>query len=124
MKKILIIDDDTALIEGLQIILEDEGYSVVAVTDCQSMLDVVSVTSKQAPQLIMLDFRLPFKDGGEVAKDLKRDKQTKKIPIIMMSASHNTKMIAEEVGADDFLEKPFDMDDVLRCIARHVGSTS
>lgn len=114
-KNILIIEDDQLLLETLQIILKEEGYKVTFLRDGQS---VSKINRNNLPELIILDFRLPGMNGGEVANYLKNKESTKHVPILMLSASNNAKLIAGESGADDFLEKPFDIEVLLERIQK------
>jgi DNA-binding response OmpR family regulator len=113
-KKILLIEDDSALAEGLQIILEDEGYNVLPMSDGEALMPSVA---QYQPDLILMDFRLPGKDGGELTRSLKETNDTKHIPVVMMSANQqNLREISESVGANAFLLKPFEMDELLNTI--------
>lgn len=73
------------------------------------------------PDLIFLDIWMPGINGKEVTKILKREPLTSKIPIVIVSALNDTKKIAQEVGADGYLEKPFDMDELLGVVKRYLN---
>lgn len=113
--KILIIDDETAILNALQIFLEQEGYDVEAVEKYENFLD-----GKHAnlPDLIILDIILLDEDGREIAKRLKASTHTKHIPIIMISAHPNAATTSLKAGADAFLPKPFDIEDLLDTITK------
>ena len=111
--KILIIDDETAILNALQIFLEQEGYEVDAVEKYENYLDDKSNT---LPDLIILDIILLDEDGREIAKRLKSNARTKHIPIIMISAHPNASVTSLKAGADTFLPKPFDIEDLLTAI--------
>jgi DNA-binding response OmpR family regulator len=115
-KKILVIDDDEAILESIQIILEEEEYEVVTHT---SMLDNEAVV-KISPNLIILDIFLSGSDGRDMAKQLKHDPQTAKIPIIMISALPSAQASAEASGADTFLPKPFDIYNLLELVRKYM----
>jgi DNA-binding response OmpR family regulator len=105
-KTILVADDDRAIVESITAILDLSGYEVLNVLDGTSVLDAV----KASPDLILLDIQMPGHNGQAVCKQLKRQASTKDIPVIMVSASLDVKHKAKVAGADDYLEKPFDMD--------------
>lgn len=115
MKKIiLIIEDDSVLAEGLEILLKDEGYEVFTESDGRGILKKFS---GYTPDLLLVDYRLPYTDGGVIIRKLKSQKDTKNIPMILMSASqHNMQSIAKDVGANAFFVKPFSIDDLMKTI--------
>ncbi len=99
-KSILIIEDDQSLLEGLQIILEDEGYIVRGYENGD---EIEKKALAYTPSLIIVDYRLPKSNGAVIVKKLKKNKRTKQIPIFMMSASQqNMPTIAREAGAEAF----------------------
>jgi len=105
-KTILIADDDKAIVDSIGAILDVLGYEVLKVPDGTSVIEAV----KALPDLILLDIQMPGHNGQTVCRQLKRQASTKDIPVIIVSASMDIKQKAEEAGADDYLEKPFDMD--------------
>lgn len=107
-KKILVADDDRGILEALQIMLESEGYSVET-TDCGSK--VLEFLVK--PDLFLLDVWMSGEDGREVCAALKNKPATRNIPVIMTSANQSTSTTAFQAGADDFLAKPFEIDELL-----------
>jgi len=115
-KTVLLADDEPAIIDALTELLEEVGY-VVRVTTNGNLGDF----PEGYPDLILLDIRMSGVDGGEVCKRLKSSDQTHSIPVIMFSASKDTARIAAAVGADDFITKPFDIDDLLTKIERHIA---
>jgi DNA-binding response OmpR family regulator len=104
-KTILIADDDKAIVDSIGAILDISGYEVLKVPDGTSVLDAV----KALPDLILLDIQMPGHNGQTVCRQLKRQASTKDIPVIIVSASMDVRLKAEQAGADDYLEKPFDM---------------
>ena len=113
-KKILIADDDPAIVDALRLILEEFGYKVITTYDGQKIYRMM----KNGPDLLLLDIWMSGEDGRKICKYLKREKLTKNIPIIMISASHDIKKSATEAGADDFLAKPFDMHELITKIEK------
>jgi CheY-like chemotaxis protein len=116
MKKILVAEDDPGILEVIKIILEGEGYEIISTDDQET---VHSLINDHMPKLILLDIWLSGYDGGKIAKHLKTKPETKHIPIVMISANNETPKIAKEAGADDYLLKPFDIDDLLRIVKKY-----
>lgn len=114
-KKILVADDDPAICEGISMILEDAGYSVATTTNGRTIIEA----KDNFPDIILLDIWMSGMDGRGICKQLKQQKETKHIPIIMISANKDTEKFAKEAGADDFISKPFQMDDLLEKVARY-----
>ena len=106
MKKILIIEDDDHIIELLKFNVENNGYEVDVAMDGREGLNKAV---NDLPDLILLDLMLPSIDGIDICKKLKNKDRTKDIPIIMLTAKgHETdKILGLEIGADDYITKPF-----------------
>jgi CheY-like chemotaxis protein len=119
MKKILVVDDDEGILEVVQIVLESEGYLVQICRNGACLKQQV----QQAPDLILLDVLLSGEDGRELCKQLKRNPQTRHIPVVMLSAHSDANKVASASGADDFLEKPFDVDVLISLVGRHLTPT-
>jgi DNA-binding response OmpR family regulator len=115
-KKILVAEDDQAILEVIKIILEGEGYSVVSAAKEGK---IYSLITEHNPSLILLDIWLSGLDGGKIARNLKNKKETKNLPIVMISANNETDKITRESGADDFLLKPFDINDLLKIVKKY-----
>lgn len=111
VKKILIIDDDEGVLGALTAILEMEGYQVETATNSH-LLD--SQANKNVPNLILLDFLVSGENGKDILKKIKTYKGWSSIPIIMLSAYPNVEKELLDVGADEFIAKPFDMEDLLQ----------
>lgn len=117
-KKILIVDDSPDILELLTLILELESYEVRGIVDG---LELDASVENFHPDLILLDVMLGHVDGRDLCKRLKANNSTKSIAVIMISASHNLSMIAtKQCKPDDFIAKPFDIDDLLQKIARQL----
>lgn len=114
-KKVLIADDNAAIVEALTMILEDEGYAVASTSGSDTVAQVIATL----PNLLFLDIWMPGMNGQEICEHLKHHEQTKHIPIIILSANKDTESIARAAGADGFLAKPFEMDTVLALVAQH-----
>jgi DNA-binding response OmpR family regulator len=118
-KKILVAEDDRAIIEVVKIILESEGYDVFTADQAETVHKTIA---SQKPDMILLDIWLYGEDGGQIAKKIKAQAHTKHLPIVLMSANNETEKITKEVGADDFLLKPFNIDDLLYIVRKYVKS--
>lgn len=116
MKKILVVDDDFSILEALKVGIESEGYEVMAISDGEKTYESVK---KFNPNLILLDYLLSGKDGQEIVRELKSKRETKNIPVIMLSAHPSADKCAQECGADGFIPKPFEFDHLLEVIEKH-----
>lgn len=116
-KKVLVVDDDPSILFFMEAMLEDAGYRVVTTEKGDG---VETLLADNPPQLIILDMLLSGKDGREIARQLKQSEQTRHIPIIMVSAHPGAEKTVRAAGADDFLPKPFEMDDLLALVAKHI----
>jgi DNA-binding response OmpR family regulator len=116
-KKILVVDDEPDILEFLQIILEDEGYTVTT-TDKGEYVE--KLHDGGLPDLILLDVLLSGKDGRDIVKQLKSQDDTRHIPVIMFSAHPSAEEAARACGAEDFVAKPFEIDLLLAKIAQYV----
>jgi DNA-binding response OmpR family regulator len=117
-KKILVVDDDPDILDALQLALEDAGYEV-SITEKGEYAENLRDTNGGLPDVIILDILLSGKDGRIICQRLKSQEDTKHIPIVMMSAHPNAQQSVKAVGADDFLAKPFDVDELLEKIAEY-----
>jgi DNA-binding response OmpR family regulator len=117
-KKILVVDDDPDILDALQFMLEDAGYEVKT-SEKGEYAENLHDSNGGLPDVIILDVLLSGKDGRLICQKLKSQEETKRIPIIMISAHPNAKQSVSAVGADDFMAKPFDMDDLLATIAKY-----
>jgi CheY-like chemotaxis protein len=116
MKRILVVDDDFAILEALNMMLQDAGYETETSTKNGEFIE--RSLKIRLPDLIVLDILLSGHDGRTICKKLKSEEATRKIPIILISAHPNAEKTAFEAGADDFLEKPFSIDDLLAKVER------
>lgn len=107
-EKIMIVDDDVNICELLRLYLEKEGFSTVIVNDG---LSAVETFPKENPSLVLLDIMLPGLDGWQVCRKIRANSS---VPIIMLSAKGETfdKVLGLELGADDYIVKPFDTKEV------------
>ena len=109
MSKILVVDDELNICELLKLYLENEGYTVFTANDGQA---AVTAFQQKAPDLVLLDIMLPKMDGWQVCREIRK---TSSAPIIMLTAKGETfdKVLGLELGADDYVVKPFDAKEVV-----------
>jgi two-component system response regulator VicR len=107
-KKILIIDDDPAILDVLKIVFQDAGYNVVISNTCKIIDDIHEI----APDLILLDVHIPTspKNGDVICMELKANPETQKLPVILVSGETDIEQICSTCGANDYVKKPFDLD--------------
>ena len=108
-EKILVVDDEESILELLRYNLEKEGYSVLSVRDGAEALEVAK---REKPDLVLLDLMLPVVDGLEVCRRLR---QSSNVPILMLTAKREEtdRIVGLELGADDYLTKPFGIRELL-----------
>ncbi len=116
MKKILVVDDDAAILEAIQVSLELENYYVFTATNGKS---AISSAINEQPDMLILDVLLSGDDGRNIVRTLKNTQKTSHIPIVMVSAHSNVRESVIEAGADDFLPKPFDINILLEKVSRY-----
>jgi DNA-binding response OmpR family regulator len=109
-EKILIIEDEEELVKGLKLNLEAEGYEVIWALDGE---DGLAKALRDGPDLILLDIMLPKKDGLDVCRELRRHNVS--VPIVMLTAKREEvdKVVGLEIGADDYVSKPFGVRELL-----------
>ena len=107
--KILIVDDDENICELLRLYLEKDGFETIVANDGEQAVDYAA---KYSPDLILLDIMLPKLDGWQVCREIRKTSET---PIIMLTAKGETfdKILGLELGADDYVSKPFDTKEVI-----------
>jgi CheY-like chemotaxis protein len=117
---ILVIEDDLDLLGLVELLLRDAGYRVRTASDGLQALERVS---EEMPGLILLDMRMPVMNGWEFAHEF-RARHGRACPIVVVTAAENAQLRAAEVEAEAWLAKPFDLDDVLRTVARFISQPS
>jgi len=118
-KKILIVDDEKDLLEILKVKLKDVGYEVLT---AENGRDAIAKAKTQKPDLITLDIIMPDIDGAEVAEELKKDPETKNIPIIFLTCLVTKGEEEKHVkGGRYFMAKPYDASELLQTIEKHLG---
>lgn len=114
-KKIIIVDDDMGILDAISLILEDAGYTILAISDGNKIFKKIE---NFTPDIILLDVLLSGSDGRVICKQLKDNPQTKTIPIVMISAHPTAKLTIKDYGANAFLPKPFEAKELLKIITK------
>jgi DNA-binding response OmpR family regulator len=122
MAKILVVDDETTLVETIRYNLRRDGHNVVTAADGAEAL---AVARRERPDLVVLDLMLPKLDGYEVCRILRREST---VPVLMLTAKDDEvdKIVGLELGADDYMTKPFNMRELMarvRAMLRRVQMT-
>lgn len=117
MTKILIIDDDIQTTTLLEMLLTERGYEATSINDSSSAIQVAKSTN---PDLILLDLMMPDPDGFKVCRKLREDAQFIFTPILIITALDDTdsKIVAYGAGADNYLIKPYDIEELADTIKR------
>lgn len=118
-KNIYIVEDNDDIRELIEYLLGNEGYIVTGFATVGAFKNQLE---KAHPDLIVLDVMLPDGNGMQVANELKSDDAKAKIPILLMSANTNIAYISAESKANDFISKPFDIDDLIARVAKMVAA--
>ena len=110
----MIADDDPSIVDAVEMLLEFEGYEVTSTVDGATTFNDMK---QEQPDLLLLDIWMSGEDGRDICKKIKEDEAIKGVPVIMISASRDIRESAMEAGADDFIAKPFEMNELLQKIA-------
>lgn len=108
--EILVVDDNRDICQLIENILLSEGYDVES---CYNPLEFGSIMKKNKPRLIITDLLMSGYDGRTLTKEIKGNPETENVKIMMMSAHPDAKTLSEKAGVDDFLTKPFEIDDLV-----------
>ncbi|MDT0688042.1 response regulator transcription factor [Autumnicola psychrophila] len=112
MKKIFLVEDDHALRELIGFLLTEKEYEVKAFPTVTSFTKVIN---KELPDVIVMDIMLPDGNGVDLCKSIREEQKTRDIPVLLMSA-HANPSIVNGSGANSFLAKPFDVEELYKCI--------
>jgi two-component system response regulator AtoC len=120
MQRILVADDDAAIRGVLREFLEDEGYVISEAENGPQVLEALNGSDEGHPDLVLMDVRMPGQSGFDVLREARRS-PTEHLPIIIMTAygTSNVAIEAMQLGAYDYITKPFDLDDVLITVQRY-----
>lgn len=111
-KKVVIVDDDVAILDSLGTMLDFEGFEVNTYERGSEVF--THVEKVELPNVILLDMWLSGEDGRDICRQLKEEQATRHIPVLMMSASRGLEHTALESGANAFIAKPFEVEDIIR----------
>jgi DNA-binding response OmpR family regulator len=113
--KIVVIDDDKDILDIIHFILDEEGYEIVV----YDRLGEIEEIAAHQPSLVLLDNKLAGVYSTNLCVELKSNESTKKIPVILVSASEDLEEIAKQCNADAFLMKPFDLKQFILMVKHH-----
>ncbi len=116
-KAILVVDDDPSLRDMIAMTMEMEGFSVLTAADGQEALSAVE---RGMPALILLDMKMPVMNGWQFAAEY-HSRFDRKAPIVVLTAAHDARERAREVGAVGWIGKPFDLDILINTVRRHTS---
>lgn len=118
-KQILIVDDEPAWVKALSLLLRKQGYEVLEATNGR---DALVTLSGSKPDLILSDVRMPDMNGFDFLDQVRRTSKNSKTPVIFLSAvdDYDARKAAKDLGAVDYLVKPFDEKDMLSVLSRHL----
>ncbi|MXS70694.1 response regulator [Flavobacteriaceae bacterium W22] len=112
--KVLVVDDSPAIVDSIGMMLDFEGFRVEKFYKGSDMFKTLSPETK--PNVILMDMWLSGEDGRDICKMVKADENLKSIPVLIMSASRELEQSALDAGADAFIAKPFDINDMIEKI--------
>jgi len=120
MKKILIVDDEQDIVESLKFVLEVADYTCYCAYNGE---DGLRLAKEIMPDLIILDVMMPKINGYKISRLLKYDNKYKDIPILMVTArsQEDDKLIGEETGVNEYITKPFDLDEVVKKVNEYLN---
>jgi len=107
--KILILDDDEDILYFCSVVFENLDFDVVSSPHSD---DIITQVEQAQPNIILIDNWIPGLGGVKAIQELKKREHLNKIPVILFSANSNLAVLAEEAGADSYLKKPFDLDEL------------
>lgn len=117
-KRVFVFDDNTDILELCTIILEDAGYDIKTSSTSNNIIEQVMAYT---PDIIFMDNWLPDVGGIDATRALKAHASLKDIPVIYFSANNDVKSLADQAGADGYLSKPFDIEELEGIINRHLA---
>lgn len=113
-KRVLVVDDDLELASMVELLLSEFGFRAVC---ARNGLEALAQVSRQMPDIILLDMRMPRMDGWEFAREF-RARYDHRARIVVLTAGSNPKKTAQEIGAEGYVGKPFAVNDLIDIVAR------
>ena len=119
MKKILVVDDDQSILDAISLILDDSGYKVYSTLRGQEAIEKIE---EYSPDLVLLDVLLSGVDGRDISRKIKENPRIKKTRVVMISAHPSASTDFKKYKADDFLPKPFGLEELLNIVKKHLSN--
>lgn len=116
MKTVLVVDDEPMLRMIVREILQDEGYAVIEAADGRVIPEIMA---REHPDLVLMDVMMPGVDGREAYRQLRSHPEHRNVPVVMMSAAVQPNGLDPSISG--FVAKPFDIDDLVKLVARLIG---
>jgi DNA-binding response OmpR family regulator len=117
---VLVVDDDPDILEVVGLTLSASGYRV---SRARNGREALALLAQELPQLILLDIKMPVMDGPTFAAELRR-LYDHLVPVLVLTASEDARRWARDVGADGWIPKPFDIDDLIAAVHRHTQAAA
>jgi CheY-like chemotaxis protein len=111
--RVLVVDDDAAIRQAVAALLEDDGY---VVDQAANGLEALARLDQHLPKVVLLDMRMPLMDGWSVAGEIRE--RNLDVNVVAMTATHNARLWADQIGAPNYLGKPFEPDELLQLVDR------
>ena len=118
-KTILILDDDSDILQLCSFFLKRKGFEVYAKESCNN---IIQMMEDMNPDIVLMDNWIPDIGGIESTKLIKNHTRFKTTPVVFFSANNDIKKLAEKAGADDYIAKPFELVDLENRISKHINS--
>jgi two-component system cell cycle response regulator DivK len=116
-EKVLIFDDDADILEVCTIVLQTNGFEVTTQRNCE---DILAKIDRFTPDVLLMDNKIPPSGGIEACKTVRSSVEHAGLPIVFFSANQDVARLADEAGADHFIEKPFDLDTLVSTLRKAI----
>jgi two-component system phosphate regulon response regulator PhoB len=116
-RTVLVVEDEEDLLETVTFILRRAGYEVIEADNGLHALERIAANG--LPDLILLDMNMPVMNGWELARQM-RARELWRVPVVVFTAAHDAQRSADEIGAAGFLGKPFDLEELVATVTRHL----
>lgn len=115
-KSVAVLDDDQSILDIVSLVLAEASFKVQAFSDPQKFIQQMEQTPAD---VVIVDIFIDGTDGRRVCRDLKSRSRTSQMPVLLMSADHYVGELAQSAGADAWIEKPFDIDELVNIVERY-----